>query len=133
MKNKMATPLGTSVFFRNKEIMSQCNDQNPEPVVVENLVIHFDQEKFKELLSGGSPVPHARNHRKVSVAKAPVATEQKSPKTLATASTRGQTLFQHPSASSEAKSVSRKAQQVLGEPKTTQTMRVWRAKYRAKL
>ena len=77
MKNKMATPLGKKVFFRNKVIMSQCNGQSPEPLIVKNLVIHFDQEKFEELLSGGSPVPYARKHRKVSVAKASMATEQK--------------------------------------------------------
>ena len=63
----MAAPLGNSVFFRNKEMMSQCNGQNPEPVVVENLVIHFDQEKFEELLSGGSPVLHTWKHKKVSM------------------------------------------------------------------
>jgi len=73
----MATPLGIKVFFRNKETISQCNGQNLETVIIENLVIHFDQEKFKELLSGGSPVLHARKHRKVSVAKTSVATEQK--------------------------------------------------------
>ena len=51
----MATPLGNKVFFRNKKIMPQCNGQNTEPVIVENLAIHFDEEKFKELLSRGSP------------------------------------------------------------------------------
>ena len=66
----MATPLGKSVFWRNKKTMSQYDGQNPEPVIFENLVIHFDQEKFKELLSEGSPVLHARKHRKISVAKA---------------------------------------------------------------
>ena len=96
MENKMATPLGNKVFFRNKEIMSQSNGQNTEPVIVENLAIHFDQEKFKELLSGGSPTRHARKHKKVSVAKAPVATEQKSPKALATACTRGVNLAPTP-------------------------------------
>ena len=65
----MATPLGKSIFWRSKETMPQCNDQNTEPFIVENLVIHFDQEKFEELLSGGSPVLHARKHRKISVAK----------------------------------------------------------------
>ena len=56
----MATPLGTKIFFRNKKMMSQCNGQSAKPVTVENLVIHFDHEKFKELLFGGSPVLHAR-------------------------------------------------------------------------
>jgi len=55
----MATPLGTRIFFRNKEMMSQCNDQSTEPITIENLVIHFDQEKFEELLSGGDPTLHA--------------------------------------------------------------------------
>jgi len=60
--------------------MSQCNSQNAETIIVKNLVIHFDQEKFEELLSGGSPSRHAQMYRKVSVAKPPVATEQKSPR-----------------------------------------------------
>ena len=70
MENKMATPLGESVFWRNKETVPQCNGQNPESVMFENLVIHFDQEKFEELLSEVSPVLHARKHRKISGAKA---------------------------------------------------------------
>ena len=77
MENKMATPLGNKVFFHNKEIMSQCNSQNLKPVTVENLVIHFDQEKFEELLSRGDPALHARKHRRVSVAKTPPATVRK--------------------------------------------------------
>ena len=47
----MATPLGKLVFLRNKETVSQCEGQNPEPVTFENLVIHFNQGKFEELLS----------------------------------------------------------------------------------
>ena len=70
MEDKMATPLGRSVFWHNKETVSQCNGQNLEPVIFENLVIHFDQEKFEELISEGSPVLHTRKHRKISVAKA---------------------------------------------------------------
>ena len=62
----MATPLGKSVFWRNKETVSQCDGHHPEPV---NLVVHFDQEKFEELLSEGSPVLHIRKHSKVSMAK----------------------------------------------------------------
>jgi len=50
--------------------VSQCEGQNPKPVTFENLIIHFDQGKFKELLSEGSPVLHIRKHRKVSMAKA---------------------------------------------------------------
>ena len=70
----MVTPLENKVFFRNKQIMSQCNSQKSELIIVENLVIQFDQEKFEELLSGGSPALHPRKHRRVSVAKAPAAT-----------------------------------------------------------
>ena len=73
----MATPLGTRIFFRNKEMMSQCNGQSAEPITVKNLVIHFDQEKFEELLYGGGPTLQAWKHRRVSVAKAPLATDQK--------------------------------------------------------
>jgi len=80
-------------------MMSQCNSQNPEPVIVENLVIHFDQEKFEELLSRGSPELHARKHKRVSVAKAPVATEQKI--ALLTRAI-GQTLLQLLTVSTEA-------------------------------
>ena len=113
MENKMATLLENTVFFRDKEMMSQCNGQNAEPVIVENFVIHFDQEKFEELLSGGSPAQHAQKHKKVSVAKVLVATEQKSPKALATTCISGRTSLQLPSASTEAKGVPR-------EPKTAQ-------------
>ena len=69
IENKMATPLGISVFWRNKEIVSQCEGQNPEPVTFKNLVVHFDQGKIEELLSEGGPVFHTRKHRKVSMAK----------------------------------------------------------------
>jgi len=73
MENKMATPL-EKVFFHNKEMMSQCNSQSAEPITVKILVIHFEQEKFKELLFGGGPTLHAWKHMRVSVAKAPLAT-----------------------------------------------------------
>ena len=66
MKNKMATPLGIKVFFCNKETMLQCNGKSVEPITVETLVIHFDQEKFEELLSGDGPTLHAQKHRRVS-------------------------------------------------------------------
>ena len=52
----MATPLGKFVFWRNKETVLQCDDQSLEPVIFENLIIHFDQEKFEELPSEDSPV-----------------------------------------------------------------------------
>ena len=121
MKNKMATPLGSRVFFRNKEMMSQCNVQSTESVTVENLVIHFDQEKIEELLSGGSPALHARQHRNVSVAKSLVATEQKSAKSSSIARAIGRTSLQFPSVSTETKGISCEAQQVPGEPKAAQT------------
>jgi len=65
----MATPLGMKVFWCNKETVSQCDGQNPEPVTFENLVVHFDQRKFEELLSEGSLMLHTQKHRKVSMAK----------------------------------------------------------------
>ena len=43
----------TTVFWHNKKKGPQCKGQNFEPVTFENLVVHFDQGKFKELLSGG--------------------------------------------------------------------------------
>jgi len=94
----MATPLGKSVFWRNKETVSQCEGQNPEPVTFENLVIHFDQGKFEELLSEDSPVLHIRKHRKVSMAKV---SEQKPERAF-----------------SQLLSVSREANQVPCEPKS---------------
>ena len=98
MKNKIATPLGTSAFWRNKETVLQCEGQNLEPVTFKILVIHFNQEKFEELLSEGSPVLHIRKHRKVSMAKV---SEQK-PEW----------------ASSQLLSASREASQVPCEPKS---------------
>ena len=79
----METPLENKVFFHNKEMMSQCNSQSVEPITVKNLVIHFDQEKFEELLFRGDLALHARKHRRVSVAKAPPATDQKAAPTEA--------------------------------------------------
>ena len=60
----------TTVLWRNKEAGPQCKGQNLQPVTFENLVVHFDQGKFEEFLSGGGPMLHARKHRKVSMAKA---------------------------------------------------------------
>ena len=59
----------TTVLWRNKEADPQCKGQNLQPVTFENLVVHFDQGKFEELLSGGGLMLHARKHRKVSMAK----------------------------------------------------------------
>ena len=71
----MATSLGNMIFFHNKEMMSQCNNQSAEPIIIENLVIHFDQEKFEELLSRGGPILHAQKHKRVSVGKTSLATD----------------------------------------------------------
>ena len=127
----MATPLGSIIFFRNKEMMPQCNGQNAGLVTVENLVIHFDQEKFEELLSGGNPTLHARKHRRVSIAKAPVATEQKSTKTISIARAIGRTSLQFPSVSTKTEGILCEAKQVPREPKTAQGKQVWMAKQTA--
>ena len=52
MENKMATTLGAS-FSTAENQVSQGDDQTLR-FIVETLVIHFDQEKFEQLLSGGS-------------------------------------------------------------------------------
>jgi len=57
--------------------VSQCDDQTLRSIA-ETLVIHFDQEKFDQLLSGGSTSPlHVRKRRKVSVVRAPLAISEK--------------------------------------------------------
>ena len=43
----------TAVLWRNKEARPQSKSNT-----FENLVVHFDQEKFKEVLSGGGPVSY---------------------------------------------------------------------------
>ena len=64
----MVTPLGT-FFFNNKKTVSQCDEQIIGPIT-KTLVIHFDQEKFDQLLSEGSLSPvNVRKHRKISLAK----------------------------------------------------------------
>lgn len=139
MKNKMATLLGTRVFFRNKKTMSQCNSQSAEPVTIENLVIHFDQETFEKLLSRGSLALHARKPRRVSVAKTPPAADQKAipievvskPRPATCASK--QRLLQFLSVSTKAKLTSCEAKQVPCEPKTAQGKQVWKAKQGASL
>ena len=71
----------TAVLWRNKEGGPQF-----KPITFENLIVHFDQEKFEEVLSGGGLMLHARKHRKVSMTKV---SEQKL----------GVEFCQHPSAS----------------------------------
>jgi len=66
----MATPMG-NCFSTIENQMPQCDIGS----TVETMVIHFDQEKFEQLLSRGSiRPPYARKHKKVSVARAPLAT-----------------------------------------------------------
>ena len=55
----------TAVLWRNKGARPQSKS-----TTFKNLVVHFDQEKFEEVLSGGGLMLHARKHRKVSMAKA---------------------------------------------------------------
>ena len=65
------------VFFNNKKIMSQCDDETLESTS-KTLVIQFDQEKFKQLLSeGSSSYINMRKHRKISMARSPLATAWK--------------------------------------------------------
>ena len=65
----MATPLGNE-FSTVENQVSQCDDQTFGSIA-ETLVIHFDQERFEQLLSGGSTSPlHVR--KEVSVARAPL-------------------------------------------------------------
>jgi len=73
MENKMATLLG-KVFSTPENQVSQCDDQTFRSIA-ETLVIHFDQEKFEQLLSGGSKSPlRVCKHKEVSIARAPLAT-----------------------------------------------------------
>ena len=92
----------TTVLWHNKE------GQDLEPVTFENLVVHFDQGKFEELLSGDNLMLRTRKHRKVSMAKV---SEQK------------------PEAeSSQLLSASREASQVPCEPKSPLLKQMWRPK-----
>ena len=96
----------TAVLWRNREAGPQC-----EPITFENLVVHFDQGKFEESLSGGGLMLHARKHRKVSMAKV---SEQKPEAEFC----------QHPSAS-------RVASQVPCESKSPLSKQMWRLKQKA--
>ena len=65
----MTTPLGT-VFSTVENQVSQCDDQTFGSIA-EMLAIHFNQERFEQLLSGGSTSPlHVR--KEVSVARPPL-------------------------------------------------------------
>ena len=54
----MATPLGT-VFSTNEKIVAQAEVKFLGSTV-KSLVVEFDQEKYKELLSSGSISPKTR-------------------------------------------------------------------------
>jgi len=93
----------TAVLWHNKEAGPQC-----KPITCENLVVHFNQGKFEEVLSGGGLMLYARKHRKVSMAKV---LEQKPEAEFC----------QHPSAS-------RVAGQVPCEPMPLLSKQMWRPK-----
>jgi len=60
MENKMATPL--------RNCFSTIENQVPQYGIrstAETLVIHFDQEKFEQLLSGVAQVPNTSTGRSV--------------------------------------------------------------------
>ena len=68
MENKMATPLGTTFSTAEKEVL-QC-DNKALGSLAEQLIIKFDQEKFKEFLSQGKQSPTSMcKHRRAYVAK----------------------------------------------------------------
>ena len=68
-ENKIATPLETE-FSTAKNEVSQCDDQTLG-FIVETLVIHFDQEKFEQLLFGSSAsLLNVRKQRKISLTRA---------------------------------------------------------------
>ena len=97
----------TTVLWRNKEAGPQCKSKNLQSVTV----VHFDQGKFEELLSGGGPMLHARKHRKVSMIK--VLERKPEPE-----------FCQHPSASCV-------ASQVPCEPRSPLSKQTWRPKQKA--
>ena len=67
------TPLGR-LFSNVENQVSQCDDQTLGSIV-ETLVFNFDQEKFGQLLTGGSKkLLHVRKRMKVSVASVLLAT-----------------------------------------------------------
>ena len=66
MKNKMATPLGKE-FSTVENQVSQCDEQTFGSIA-ETPVIHSGQEKFKQLLPGGT-----RKYKEVSIAGASLA------------------------------------------------------------
>ena len=69
----MAIPLGTCFSIVENRV-PQCDIGS----TAQTLVIHFDQERFEQLLFGSNTSPlHVRKQRKVSIARAPLATPKK--------------------------------------------------------
>jgi len=100
----MVTLLGSG-FSTAENQVSQCDDQTLGSIV-ETLVIHFNQEKFEQLLSVGSKSPlHVRKHRKVSIAKVSLAISEK------------QVSVKTNKVPYEANTASCEVKQALGEPK----------------
>ena len=65
------------VLFNNKKTVPQCDNETLGSTT-ETLVIQFDQERFEQILSeGGSNSTSAYKHKKISVARSPLATAQK--------------------------------------------------------
>ena len=74
MENKIVTPLGIFEFSTAENQVSEYDVQTLGSTT-EMLVIHFDQEKFEQLLSGGSTSPLlVHKYRKITVARSPLAT-----------------------------------------------------------
>ena len=72
----MATLLG-SKFSTAENQVSQCDDQTFKSIA-EMPVIHSGQEKFRQLLPGGSKSPlRTRKYKEVSVARTPLANSMK--------------------------------------------------------
>ena len=70
MENKIVTLLG---MFEFSTVENQVSEHDVQTLgsTTELLVIHFDQEKFEQLLSGGSASSlHVRKHRKSIVTRA---------------------------------------------------------------
>ena len=72
----MATPLGNN-FSTIENQVSQCDEQTFRSVA-KTSVIHSGQEKFKQLLLGGSKSPLCtRKYKKVGIAGIPLANSSK--------------------------------------------------------
>ena len=74
MENKMTTPL-ENTFSTAENQMSQCDYQTLGSIA-ETLVIHFEKERFEQLLSGGS-TSSLHVPKEVSIARGPLANSWK--------------------------------------------------------